>query len=245
MVRIFGSAREPPAREHPGVGMRGNFIDVPTKLPTGDERVGWTGDIQVFAPTASFLFDASGSVSGLGGPSRRGNRPATRQRDPVVCPGDPRPTRCGPRSGRARPGACRHSDAVDSLRAVRGIPRILAAQFDSASRWVDLVASIAGPDRLWNTSLPSSATGSTPRPRRDSADAATRRAISSRLRTSRSPPAPSRGWPQDTRAPNDKAPYVASRRRDRRRIRSRVRYAGTTDNQRRPEPRTPSRSRST
>jgi alpha-L-rhamnosidase len=44
--------------------MRGNFIDVPTDCPQRDERLGWTGDIQVFAPTANFLFDTSGFLSG-------------------------------------------------------------------------------------------------------------------------------------------------------------------------------------
>lgn len=39
-------------------GMRGNFIDIPTDCPQRDERLGWTGDIAAFAPTAAFLFDA-------------------------------------------------------------------------------------------------------------------------------------------------------------------------------------------
>ncbi|HEY5880778.1 MAG TPA: family 78 glycoside hydrolase catalytic domain [Nakamurella sp.] len=38
-------------------GTRGNFVDVPTDCPQRDERLGWTGDIAVFAPTAAFLFD--------------------------------------------------------------------------------------------------------------------------------------------------------------------------------------------
>jgi alpha-L-rhamnosidase len=38
-------------------GARGNFVDVPTDCPQRDERLGWTGDISVFAPTAAFLFD--------------------------------------------------------------------------------------------------------------------------------------------------------------------------------------------
>ena len=33
--------------------MRGNFLDIPTDCPQRDERLGWTGDIQVFSPTAS------------------------------------------------------------------------------------------------------------------------------------------------------------------------------------------------
>jgi alpha-L-rhamnosidase len=44
-------------------GMRGNFLDVPTDCPQRDERMGWTGDINVFAPTASFLFDVNGFLA--------------------------------------------------------------------------------------------------------------------------------------------------------------------------------------
>jgi alpha-L-rhamnosidase len=44
-------------------GMRGNFVDVPTDCPQRDERLGWTGDLQVFAPTATFLYDAGGFLA--------------------------------------------------------------------------------------------------------------------------------------------------------------------------------------
>ncbi len=40
-------------------GLRGNFLDVPTDCPQRDERLGWTGDAQVFAPTACFNVDAA------------------------------------------------------------------------------------------------------------------------------------------------------------------------------------------
>lgn len=36
-------------------GQRGNFLDVPTDCPQRDERLGWTGDAQVFSRTASYL----------------------------------------------------------------------------------------------------------------------------------------------------------------------------------------------
>ena len=36
-----------------------NFMDIPTDCPQRDERMGWTGDIAVFAPTALFNFDLS------------------------------------------------------------------------------------------------------------------------------------------------------------------------------------------
>ncbi len=38
-------------------GQRGNFLSIPTDTPARDERLGWTGDINVFAPTASYLRD--------------------------------------------------------------------------------------------------------------------------------------------------------------------------------------------
>ncbi|GAA1653306.1 glycoside hydrolase family 78 protein [Actinoplanes couchii] len=38
---------------------RGNFLDLPTDCPQRNERLGWTGDLAVFAPTAAYLFDTS------------------------------------------------------------------------------------------------------------------------------------------------------------------------------------------
>ncbi len=43
-------------------GMRGNFLSVPTDCPQRDERLGWTGDIAVFAPTAAFLGDVESFI---------------------------------------------------------------------------------------------------------------------------------------------------------------------------------------
>ncbi len=40
-------------------GLMGNFLDVPTDCPQRDERLGWTGDAQVFAPTACYNRDAA------------------------------------------------------------------------------------------------------------------------------------------------------------------------------------------
>ncbi|MBN1895765.1 family 78 glycoside hydrolase catalytic domain [bacterium] len=41
-------------------GQKGNFVDVPTDCPQRDERMGWTGDAQVFARTACFNADVAG-----------------------------------------------------------------------------------------------------------------------------------------------------------------------------------------
>lgn len=40
-------------------GSKSNFMDIPTDCPQRDERMGWTGDIAVFSPTACFNFDMS------------------------------------------------------------------------------------------------------------------------------------------------------------------------------------------
>ena len=38
-------------------GQKGNFLDIPTDCPQRDERLGWTGDAQVFIRTASYNYD--------------------------------------------------------------------------------------------------------------------------------------------------------------------------------------------
>jgi alpha-L-rhamnosidase len=43
--------------------MRDNFVGVPTDCPQRDERLGWTGDLNAFAPTATFLYDVRGVLS--------------------------------------------------------------------------------------------------------------------------------------------------------------------------------------
>lgn len=44
-------------------GQKGNFVDVPTDCPQRDERMGWTGDIQVFAPTANINMNTAGFLT--------------------------------------------------------------------------------------------------------------------------------------------------------------------------------------
>jgi alpha-L-rhamnosidase len=41
-------------------GQKGNFLEVPTDCPQRDERLGWTGDAQVFIRTAAFWMDVRG-----------------------------------------------------------------------------------------------------------------------------------------------------------------------------------------
>ncbi len=41
-------------------GQKSNFLEVPTDCPQRDERLGWTGDAQVFIRTAAFFMDVRG-----------------------------------------------------------------------------------------------------------------------------------------------------------------------------------------
>lgn len=127
--------------------MRGNFVDIPTDCPQRDERVGWTGDIQVFGPTASTLFDVSGMLSGWLRDVEADQLP-----DGTVSwfvPVIPTHKVWDP----IRPGAAWGDVATLlpwTLHQRFGDVGVLATQFESARRWVDKVASVAGPDRLWN-----------------------------------------------------------------------------------------------
>lgn len=55
----FASSHDQLNRLHDNVlwSTKSNFLAIPTDCPQRDERLGWTGDIQVFAPTSSFLYD--------------------------------------------------------------------------------------------------------------------------------------------------------------------------------------------
>ena len=60
-VGSFSCSNELVNRLHENIvwSQRGNFLDVPTDCPQRDERLGWTGDIQVFARTASYNMDVA------------------------------------------------------------------------------------------------------------------------------------------------------------------------------------------
>ncbi len=128
--------------------MRGNFVDIPTDCPQRDERVGWTGDLQVFAPTAAFLFDVSGMLS-----SWLQDVAAEQLPDgtvPWYVPVIPSHEVWTP----IRPGAAWGDVATLTpwvLYERTGDAGLLADQYDCARAWVDLVARLAGDDHLWNT----------------------------------------------------------------------------------------------
>ncbi|HEY3111405.1 MAG TPA: family 78 glycoside hydrolase catalytic domain, partial [Chloroflexota bacterium] len=123
--------------------MRGNFLDLPTDCPQRDERLGWTGDIQVFSPTACFLYDSAGFLA-----SWLRDLAAEQGPDgavPFVVPS----LADGP-----SPPAAAWGDAAVVVPWVLyqryGDPGVLADQYQSMRAWVDCVARSAGERRLWD-----------------------------------------------------------------------------------------------
>lgn len=124
--------------------MRGNFLDIPTDCPQRDERLGWTGDLQVFSPAASYLYNVSGFLDSW-------------LRDLAVEQFE---------AGGIVPfvvpyilnelvrAAAAWGDAAVVVPWVLyqhyGDKDILATQFKSMRTWVDWIAGVAGESLLWD-----------------------------------------------------------------------------------------------
>jgi len=140
----FDSSHPQLNRLHENVvwGMRGNFLSIPTDCPQRDERLGWTGDIQVFSPTASYLFDADGFLASwledLALEQEAGGGV------PFIVPSV---------LEWAKTPAAAWADAatvVPSVLFERYADRgVLERQYPSMKAWVDQVAALAGDRRLW------------------------------------------------------------------------------------------------
>lgn len=126
-------------------GQKGNFLDVPTDCPQRDERMGWTGDAQVFSGTAAFNMDVFAFFNKYlydlkkEQKSRGGNVP-------VVVPAH----------DVKQNGACGWGDAAViipwNMYLYYGDVSILEQQYDSMKAWVDYIKSrdeAAGGKRLW------------------------------------------------------------------------------------------------
>jgi alpha-L-rhamnosidase len=131
--------------------MRGNFLDVPTDCAQRDERLGWTGDVQVFAPTALFLHRAAGFLTSWLADlaveqDEEGRVPNV---VPQVLDG-----LLVSHQGHAAPAAAWGDAAVIvpwTIYERTGDRDVLAAQYGSMRAWVDLVTRLAGETRLWDT----------------------------------------------------------------------------------------------
>ncbi len=124
-------------------GLRGNFLDIPTDCPQRDERLGWTGDAQVFSRTASFIRNVNSFFD------KWMKDVAVDQfkdgRIPHVVPNV-----LGPDQG----GSAGWADVATiipwNMYVAYGDKRILENQYTSMKAWVDYIKGVSKDD-LWNT----------------------------------------------------------------------------------------------
>ena len=134
-------------------GMRGNFLSVPTDCPQRDERLGWSGDLALFAPMATLLYDCFGMLKNwlidvefdqgiLGGVPAMVTPNATLP-DPIWC--------------RRIPCAIWHDVTVLAPWALyeeTGDESILRQQYKSMVTWIRKVPrNKSGATHLWDTSI--------------------------------------------------------------------------------------------
>ena len=127
-------------------GQKGNFLDVPTDCPQRDERLGWTGDAQVFSRTAAFNMDVAGFYT------KWLKDVAADQLEsgsvPYVIP--------DVLSAKDRPagGAAGWADVAViipwTMYLTYGDKRMLELQYDSMNKWIEYMRKRAGDDYIWD-----------------------------------------------------------------------------------------------
>ncbi|EPS31496.1 putative alpha-L-rhamnosidase [Penicillium oxalicum 114-2] len=130
--------------------MRGNFLSIPTDCPQRDERLGWTGDIQVFAPSACFLYDTAGMLSDWLKDLAAEQLASSNAIPPFVVP-NVLPETVWP----VFPQALWDDVAILlpwTLYQNYGDTEVLRRQYPSMTTWLDRGIQ-RGPDRLWDDTL--------------------------------------------------------------------------------------------
>ena len=128
--------------ENTAWSLRSNFIEVPTDCPQRDERLGWTGDAQVFAPTACYLNDSHAFL-------RKWLRDviADQRADGAISYVSPDPTRMQPQGFPGFFGSAGWGDAICVIPWVLwthyGDRVVLKETLPAMVRWVDFLWSIS------------------------------------------------------------------------------------------------------
>ena len=128
-------------------GQKGNFLDIPTDCPQRDERMGWTGDAQVFSGTASFNMDTYAFFSKYGYDLAK-EQEKTNGMVPMVVP-DPKMSQgCSSAWGDAA------TVIPWTVYIQYGDKTILENQFKSMKAWVNFIKredDENGGNRLWDS----------------------------------------------------------------------------------------------
>ena len=121
-------------------GQKSNFLDVPTDCPQRDERLGWTGDAQVFIRTACLNFDAERFFT-----KWLADLAADQREDGAVGHVIPNVLH--------QSGSAAWDDAATicpwAVYLAYGDPNILRAQFASMKKWVDYITAHTTTKDLW------------------------------------------------------------------------------------------------
>ncbi len=124
-------------------GQRDNFLDIPTDCPQRDERVGWTGDAQVFSMTAAYNYDVASFYTKWLKDLALDQQPNGEV--PNIIP-DMWKNKMGGCTGWADAAVIVPWTVYQSY----GDKRILEQQYVSMKNWIDYMAKNAGDDYLWN-----------------------------------------------------------------------------------------------
>jgi alpha-L-rhamnosidase len=128
-------------------GQKGNFVDVPTDCPQRDERLGWTGDAQVFSRTAAFNMDVAGFFT-----KWLADVAADQYADGAVPHVIPDVLTVPNRREAAATGWADVAVIVPwNMYLVYGDRRLLERQYPSMAKWVGYMRRQAGDSLLWKS----------------------------------------------------------------------------------------------
>ncbi|WP_248926958.1 family 78 glycoside hydrolase catalytic domain [Paenibacillus hamazuiensis] len=129
-------------------GQKGNFLDVPTDCPQRDERLGWTGDAQMFIRTATFLMNVAPFFT-----KWLRDLKADQREDGGVPFVIPNVLEFGEDDDKHSSAAWGDAAVICpwTLYVTYGDKRILEEQFESMKIWVEYIRSQGDNPYLWNT----------------------------------------------------------------------------------------------
>jgi alpha-L-rhamnosidase len=132
-------------------GQKGNFVDVPTDCPQRDERLGWTGDTQVFIRTACFNRHVAAFFAKWLRDLRADQLPNGSV--PFVVPDVLAQTDSNEQNTDRKAGSTAWSDAAVicpwTIYLCYGDTRLLAEQYESMAGWVNYMRNQADEDYVW------------------------------------------------------------------------------------------------
>ena len=122
-------------------GQRSNFFDIPTDCPQRDERLGWTGDAQIFCRTGCFNFQSALFY-------KKWMRDVVAETDDAHGVPHIVPNIVGPATGTAVWSDC--ATVIPwTVYMVYGDEEILREQYDNMRQWVEYIRRSCGGQVLW------------------------------------------------------------------------------------------------